>query len=194
MARINGLESADEVAAIVSSARYLVLGLGDVYLGAPCAVPLDPRHRLVTSKYNPARTFTPEGSVGIGGVYMCERAGSCVCVWGGCTDFRAFLMSRRACRVQVHLRHGLARRLPARRAHAANLGHVWVCRSGACGAALRVTSVCGVPASSRTSLAAARGSCRTLTRHARASEDRGGGGGGGVFLEADSCRGFAGRG
>ena len=51
--------------------RYMVLGLGDVYLGAPCAVPVDPRHRLMTSKYNPARTFTAEGTVGIGGVYMC---------------------------------------------------------------------------------------------------------------------------
>jgi urea carboxylase len=50
---------------------YMVLGLGDVYLGAPCAVPVDPRHRLLTSKYNPARTFTAEGTVGIGGVYMC---------------------------------------------------------------------------------------------------------------------------
>lgn len=53
------------------SASYLVLGLGDVYLGAPCAVPLDPRQRLVTAKYNPARTFTHEGTVGIGGCYMC---------------------------------------------------------------------------------------------------------------------------
>ncbi len=52
-------------------ATYLVLGLGDVYLGAPCAVPLDPRHRLVTTKMNPARTFTHEGTVGIGGCYMC---------------------------------------------------------------------------------------------------------------------------
>lgn len=49
----------------------MVLGLGDVYLGAPCAVPVDPRHRLLSSKYNPARTFTAEGTVGIGGMYMC---------------------------------------------------------------------------------------------------------------------------
>jgi urea carboxylase len=69
--RINGLASRDEVRDIVFAARYMVLGLGDVYLGAPCAVPVDPRHRLVTSKYNPARTFTAEGTVGIGGVYMC---------------------------------------------------------------------------------------------------------------------------
>lgn len=49
----------------------MVLGLGDVYLSAPCAVPIDPRHRLLSSKYNPARTFTAEGTVGIGGMYMC---------------------------------------------------------------------------------------------------------------------------
>jgi urea carboxylase len=35
------------------------------------ATPLDPRHRLVTTKYNPARTWTPENAVGIGGAYMC---------------------------------------------------------------------------------------------------------------------------
>ncbi|NCD34788.1 MAG: urea carboxylase [Spartobacteria bacterium] len=69
--RINGLSSREEVRDIVFDASYMVLGLGDVYLGAPCAVPVDPRHRLVTSKYNPARTFTAEGTVGIGGVYMC---------------------------------------------------------------------------------------------------------------------------
>lgn len=34
-------------------------------------LPLDPRHRLVTTKYNPARTSTAENSVGIGGAYLC---------------------------------------------------------------------------------------------------------------------------
>ena len=58
-------------AASCSTPRYLVLGLGDVYLGAPVATPLDPRHRLVTTKYNPARTWTAENSVGIGGAYLC---------------------------------------------------------------------------------------------------------------------------
>ncbi len=56
---------------IVFDASYLVLGLGDVYLGAPVATPVDPRHRLVTTKYNPARTWTPENAVGIGGAYLC---------------------------------------------------------------------------------------------------------------------------
>jgi urea carboxylase len=69
--RMNGLDSVDQVHETVFNANYLVLGLGDVYLGAPCAVPVDPRHRFVTTKYNPARTFTVENVVGIGGVYMC---------------------------------------------------------------------------------------------------------------------------
>ena len=69
--RINGLGSQEDVRRIVFGASYLVLGLGDVYLGAPVATPLDPRHRLVTTKYNPARTWTAENSVGIGGAYLC---------------------------------------------------------------------------------------------------------------------------
>ncbi len=69
--RINGLADADEVRRVVFDASYLVLGLGDVYLGAPVATPLDPRHRLVTTKYNPARTWTPPNVVGIGGAYLC---------------------------------------------------------------------------------------------------------------------------
>ncbi len=69
--RINGLGSREEVRDIVFGASYLVMGLGDVYLGAPVATPLDPRHRLVTTKYNPARTWTPENAVGIGGAYLC---------------------------------------------------------------------------------------------------------------------------
>jgi urea carboxylase len=69
--RINGLASVEEVHRIVFDAEYLVLGLGDVYLGAPVATPVDPRHRLVTTKYNPARTWTPENAVGIGGAYLC---------------------------------------------------------------------------------------------------------------------------
>ena len=69
--RINGLDSIEDVKQIVFGASYLTLGLGDVYLGAPVATPVDPRHRLVTTKYNPARTWTPENAVGIGGAYMC---------------------------------------------------------------------------------------------------------------------------
>lgn len=69
--RINGLPDAKAVEDLIFDASYLVLGLGDVYLGAPVATPVDPRHRLVTTKYNPARTWTPPNVVGIGGAYMC---------------------------------------------------------------------------------------------------------------------------
>ncbi|MFZ3033883.1 MAG: urea carboxylase [Parvibaculum sp.] len=69
--RINGLDTIEDVRNIIFDADYMVFGLGDVYLGAPVATPLDPRHRLVTTKYNPARTWTPENAVGIGGAYMC---------------------------------------------------------------------------------------------------------------------------
>jgi urea carboxylase/allophanate hydrolase len=60
-----------ELEAKLFNATFLVLGLGDVFFGAPCAVPLDPRHRLFGTKYNPPRSFTPDGTVGIGGQYLC---------------------------------------------------------------------------------------------------------------------------
>ncbi len=69
--RINGLATREAVKDIVLNAEYLVMGLGDVYLGAPVAAAVDPRHRLVTTKYNPARIWTAENSVGIGGAYLC---------------------------------------------------------------------------------------------------------------------------
>jgi len=103
--RINGLESADEVRRIVFDASYLVMGLGDVYLGAPVATPLDPRHRLVTTKYNPARTWTPENAVGIGGAYLCvygmegpggyQFVGRTVQMWNRFRQTREFTDGRR---------------------------------------------------------------------------------------------------
>ncbi|ODV88470.1 hypothetical protein CANCADRAFT_146769 [Tortispora caseinolytica NRRL Y-17796] len=69
--KVNQLDSRDKIKDLMYRAQFLVLGVGDVFLGAPCAVPLDPRDRLVGTKYNPSRTFTPEGTVGLGGMYMC---------------------------------------------------------------------------------------------------------------------------
>lgn len=71
IAKCNDLSGVDEVIEYLLKTEYLVIGLGDVYLGAPCAVPLDPRYRMVVPKYNPARTWTPEGSVGLGGAFLC---------------------------------------------------------------------------------------------------------------------------
>ncbi|ASR56390.1 urea carboxylase [Cellulomonas sp. PSBB021] len=98
--RVNGLDSVDDVLATMLAAEYLVLGLGDVYLGAPLAVPLDPRHRLLTTKYNPARTWTAEGTVGLGGQYLCvygmdspggyQLVGRTVPVWSSYAQHGAF--------------------------------------------------------------------------------------------------------
>ncbi|SDD03758.1 urea carboxylase [Glycomyces harbinensis] len=98
--RINGLDAIGDVADIATAAEWLVLGLGDVYLGAPAAVPVDPRHRLVTTKYNPARTWTAEGTVGIGGSYMCiygmdspggyQLVGRTAPIWAGLRDLASF--------------------------------------------------------------------------------------------------------
>jgi len=98
--RINGLASEDDVRRTVFDAEWLVLGLGDVYLGAPVAVPLDPRHQLVTTKYNPARPWTPENAVGIGGSYLCiygmegpggyQLFGRTIQVWNSFRRTRAF--------------------------------------------------------------------------------------------------------
>ncbi|AXE91512.1 urea carboxylase [Paraburkholderia sp. DD10] len=98
--RINDLDSIDAVKRIVFDASYLVMGLGDVYLGAPVATPLDPRHRLVTTKYNPARTWTAENSVGIGGAYLCvygmegpggyQFVGRTLQMWNRYRDFADF--------------------------------------------------------------------------------------------------------
>lgn len=98
--RVNGLDSVDDVYRTVFDAEYLVMGLGDVYLGAPVATPLDPRHRLVTTKYNPARTWTAENSVGIGGAYLCvygmegpggyQFVGRTTQVWSGWQQRGAF--------------------------------------------------------------------------------------------------------
>lgn len=68
------LNGVDSISSMLYDATFLVLGLGDVFLGSPCAVPLDPRHRLFGTKYNPSRSFTPRRSVGIGGQYMCIYA------------------------------------------------------------------------------------------------------------------------
>jgi urea carboxylase len=98
--RVNGLSSVADVGKIVFDAEYLVLGLGDVYLGAPAATALDPRHRLVTTKYSPARTWTPEGGVGLGGAYLCvygmespggyQLIGRTVPIWSGLRQYGPF--------------------------------------------------------------------------------------------------------
>eukprot|EP01125_Pyxidicula_operculata_P021353 TRINITY_DN817_c0_g1_i2.p1 TRINITY_DN817_c0_g1~~TRINITY_DN817_c0_g1_i2.p1 ORF type:complete len:1126 (-),score=145.54 TRINITY_DN817_c0_g1_i2:515-3892(-) len=68
IARINGLESEAEACKILANATWLVTSIG-FYLGCPFMCPVDPRHRLIVPKYNPSRNYTPEGAVGIGGLF-----------------------------------------------------------------------------------------------------------------------------
>jgi urea carboxylase len=69
--RINGLDSIDDIRKIAFSAEYVSTASATCTSAPPWPPPLDPRHRLVTTKYNPARTWTPENAVGIGGAYLC---------------------------------------------------------------------------------------------------------------------------
>lgn len=75
IADVNGI-TRDDVKEMMYTAKFMVLGLGDVFLGSPCAVPLDPRQRFLGTKYNPSRTYTERGVVGLGGMYMCIYAAS----------------------------------------------------------------------------------------------------------------------
>ncbi|CAK5281441.1 unnamed protein product [Mycena citricolor] len=67
LARNNGLVTETEVFDRLIQTPWLVFGMG-FYLGCPFLVPLDPRSRLVAQKFNPSRTYTPRGAVGLAGV------------------------------------------------------------------------------------------------------------------------------
>ncbi|CAF4692114.1 unnamed protein product, partial [Rotaria sp. Silwood2] len=66
---IIGENDINQISNILLEAQWLVIGIG-FYLGCPFAIPINPRHRLSVPKYNPARTYTPDGSCGLGGNYM----------------------------------------------------------------------------------------------------------------------------
>lgn len=66
VARINGLADVADFVRVHSATEYWVASLG-FWPGLPFMMPLDPRCRLSAPKYNPARTWTPQGTVGMGG-------------------------------------------------------------------------------------------------------------------------------
>lgn len=70
IARSNGLQCRDDVLRIALSTSFLVIGVG-FFSGTPLALPLDPRARLTVPKFNPSRTFSPAGGLGIGGSIFC---------------------------------------------------------------------------------------------------------------------------
>lgn len=66
VARINGLEDRHQLVRVHSGSEYWVASLG-FWPGLPFLQPLDPRAMITCPKYNPPRTWTPQGTVGMGG-------------------------------------------------------------------------------------------------------------------------------
>jgi len=66
IAELNGLEDAKQFARVHSGTEYWVASLG-FWPGLPFMMALDPRCKLTAPKYNPPRTWTPKGTVGMGG-------------------------------------------------------------------------------------------------------------------------------
>jgi len=69
LVRINQLSGPDELKAVYSATEHWVTSVG-FRPGLPMFLPLDPRSRLKAPKYDPPRTWTPRGAVGIGGAAM----------------------------------------------------------------------------------------------------------------------------
>jgi len=66
IARLNGLADADQFVRVHSGTEYWVASLG-FWPGLPFMMALDPRCVITAPKYNPPRTWTLQGTVGMGG-------------------------------------------------------------------------------------------------------------------------------
>ncbi len=66
VARINGLAGVEQLVRVHSGTEYWVAALG-FWPGLPFLMPLDPRAMITCPKYNPPRTWTPQGTIGMGG-------------------------------------------------------------------------------------------------------------------------------
>jgi KipI family sensor histidine kinase inhibitor len=66
VAALNGLADEQQFVRVHSGTEYWVAALG-FWPGTPFMMPLDPRCRLFAPKYNPPRTFTYKGTIGMGG-------------------------------------------------------------------------------------------------------------------------------
>jgi urea carboxylase len=76
--RYNGMRDRDELYETVLATEHWTGFIG-FFPGLPFMFPLDPRDAIFVPKYNPTRTWTPEGALGIGGpcyaIYPVESAG-----------------------------------------------------------------------------------------------------------------------
>jgi KipI family sensor histidine kinase inhibitor len=66
VARLNGLADVQQLVRVHSGTEYWVAALG-FWPGLPFMMALDPRCVLTAPKYNPPRTWTPQGTIGMGG-------------------------------------------------------------------------------------------------------------------------------
>lgn len=66
IAHLNGLDDVDQFVRVHSGSEYWCAALG-FWPGTPFLMPLDPRCKLTAPKYNPPRTFTHRGTIGMGG-------------------------------------------------------------------------------------------------------------------------------
>jgi urea carboxylase len=76
--RYNGFSDREEFYDAVLATEHWTGFIG-FFPGLPFMFPVDPRHTVVVPKYNPTRTWTAEGAVGLGGpcyaIYPVESAG-----------------------------------------------------------------------------------------------------------------------
>jgi urea carboxylase len=76
--RYNGFRDREELYAAVLGSEQWTAFIG-FFPGLPFMFPLDPRQTVFVPKYNPTRTWTAEGAVGVGGpciaIYPVESAG-----------------------------------------------------------------------------------------------------------------------
>ena len=76
--RYNGLSGREELFESVLAAEHWTAFIG-FFPGLPFMFPVDPRFTVVVPKYNPTRTWTAEGTVGLGGpcyaIYPVESPG-----------------------------------------------------------------------------------------------------------------------
>jgi allophanate hydrolase subunit 1 len=76
--RYNGFSDREQLYESVLATEHWTAFIG-FFPGLPFKFPLDPRHVVVAPKYNPTRTWTPEGALGLGGpcyaIYPVESAG-----------------------------------------------------------------------------------------------------------------------
>jgi len=74
VARVNGLEDAKQLARVHSGTEHWVVAVCSTP-GLPLLRALDPRCTITSPKYNPPRTWTTLGAIGVGGCRIDTEAG-----------------------------------------------------------------------------------------------------------------------